>query len=186
MITVTVSLGLFLIGWLVVIGRVGWLILSKGALSGGKGFKGKGGKMLSALTRNWRELIPFLSAGAAIALAGASVGGILGGLLGWLRGKFGAFGDFLLDFLTGSQTVTATASDAKGLLTPYGAVFMLGALLLAAMAWKAASDVAKKELALGALAGITAGPFLGAVVLVPVANWLADQTVKPLFEAVVS
>lgn len=189
----TVTLGMLLIGLLLLVGRIAWLLIKNGLFTAsaagggegdGKGAKGKAKGAIKTLKRHWKELIPFGVAMITMALAGACLGGWLGRGVGWLRIKAGDAGDWFLNEATGTDTVKAHAS-ASVLLTPWGTVVMLLLIMIAVMAWKAASDTAKRELLGGAICGLAMGPFAGAAMLIPVTNWAGEQTVKQLFYAVI-
>ncbi|WP_327309843.1 hypothetical protein OG730_41910 (plasmid) [Streptomyces sp. NBC_01298] len=162
----TVSLGMLAIGLCVFFGRVSWWWFKSG----------KG-------ARNVRELLPFLTSCAALALVGACVGGLLGTLLGWILEGFGWVGDTALEKGTGADAVSVSRAAEFGTLTPYGSVLMLVIVVVMIAFWKSAVGVLKKELGFGSVAGICLGPFFGAVTLTPMVNSIGASTIQAWFFA---
>lgn len=161
----TVTLGMFVVGWLILVARLGhWW------------FKG-GGKS----TKNARGLIPFGISAATWAAAGACVGGLIGTVLSWVRDRIGDAGTWTLQHGTGAQNVSATRSAEFGTLNAFGAVIMLTLVVLGVIMWKSARHKPKKEIFWGAPCGLTLGPFLGAVTIIPLINWIGLMTIGRFF-----
>lgn len=159
----TVTLGMFAVGFLITVVRIAhWWIKS-----------GKG--------KNWKDLLPFLGSASAFALAGACAGGLVGTVVTWARNMLGGAGDYLLIHGTGAQHVAVTRSADFGVLNPFGAVIMLGAVAVLAVVVKSAKDRLKREVGWAGAAGITLGPFLGAVALVPLVNGLGTAAIGRWF-----
>ncbi|MFD9293336.1 hypothetical protein ACFWBV_34830 [Streptomyces sp. NPDC060030] len=159
----TVTLGMFTVGFLILTARVGWWY-----------FKSK--------SRDWKDLGPFAMSATAFAAAGACVGGIIGTVMHWSREKVGAVGDMALTKGTGAEQVEISRPAEFGTLNPYGAVIMLGMIVLFVVVFKAAKRKPKRELTWGAPAGLTLGPFLGAITLVPLINWMGTSTIGQFFQ----
>ncbi|MFI1308533.1 hypothetical protein [Streptomyces sioyaensis] len=159
----TVTLGMFAVGFLILVARVSWFF-----------FKTK--------SRDWKLLMPFALSAASFAAAGACAGGLLGTVLSWVRGKVGLAGDWVLEKGTGATPVRATHSAEFGTLNAYGAVLMLAGLIVFFVLWKSAKRKPKKELTWGAPCGLTLGPFLGAITIVPMLNSLGTETIGSFFQ----
>ncbi|MFC1435993.1 hypothetical protein ACEZDB_35710 [Streptacidiphilus sp. N1-3] len=148
----TVTLGMFAVGFLILVARISWFAFRSGRSAG------------------YRGLIPFATSVGTFAAAGAAAGGLIGTVLAWVRGRIGDVGDWALTKGTGAKGVHATKPADFGTLTPFGAVIMLALLIIAFVAWRSARRRPKKEIAWGAPAGLTMGPFFGAVTIVPLIN----------------
>lgn len=149
-----ITLGMFAIGFLILVGRLSWWWFKSGK------------------SRDWKGLLPFAMSVLSFAAAGAAAGGLLGTFLNWVRVALGYAGDWALEGGTGADGVSVSRSAEFGTLTPFGAVIMLALLIVSVVIWKTAKRKPKKEIAWGAPAGLTLGPFLGAVTLTPALNWL--------------
>ncbi|GAO13038.1 hypothetical protein TPA0598_17_00190 [Streptomyces lydicamycinicus] len=160
----TVTLGMFAVGFLILVARIAWFW-----------FKSKS-------SRNWNLLVPFALSVASFAAAGACVGGLLGTVLSWVRGKLGLAGDWVLEKGTGATPVKATHSAEFGTLNAYGAVLMLALVIVSVIVWKTAKRKPKKEISWGAPCGLTLGPFLGAVTIIPLLNSLGTETIGKFFQ----
>lgn len=158
----TVTLGMFTVGFLILLARVSWWY-----------FKNK--------SRNWNDLTPFALSAAAFAAAGACVGGIIGTVMHWSREKVGVAGDWALTKGTGAEQVEISRPAEFGALNPFGAVIMLGMIVVFVVLFKAAKRKPKRELSWGAPTGLTLGPFLGAITLVPLINWVGTSTIGQFF-----
>jgi len=160
----TVTLGMFAVGFLILVARISWWWF-------------KGGKN----TKDWRGLGPFALSAVAFAAAGAAAGGIVGTVFSWTRGKVGSVGDWALTKGTGAKGVSISRPADFGTLTPFGAVIMLALLIVFVVMWKTARNKPKRELTWGAPCGLTLGPFLGAVTLVPFINMIGAATIGSFF-----
>ncbi|ORT53320.1 hypothetical protein BKD26_38685 [Streptomyces sp. CB03238] len=126
--------------------------------------------------------MPFALSALSFAAAGACVGGLIGTVMTWSREKVGAAGDWALEQGTGAQQVSVSRSAEFGTLTPFGAVVMLGLIVVFVVLFKTAKRKPKKELSWGAPCGLTLGPFLGAITIVPLINGLGDLLIyQPFF-----
>ncbi|MFI1890735.1 hypothetical protein [Streptomyces jumonjinensis] len=159
----TVTLGMFTVGFLILIGRLAWFY-----------FKSK--------SRNWQDITPFALSATAFAAAGACVGGVIGTVMSWSREKVGVAGDWALTKGTGAQQVEISRQAEFGTLNPFGAVIMLGMIVVFIVLFKAAKRKPKRELWWGAPCGLTLGPFLGAITIVPLINWIGTSTIGSFFD----
>ncbi|MEU7191737.1 hypothetical protein [Streptomyces sp. NPDC045369] len=158
----TVTLGMFAVGFLILVGRVSWF-------------------WFKSSSRDWKLLGPFALSATSFAAAGACVGGLLGTVFTWARERVGDAGDWALEKGTGAQGVSVTRSAEFGTLTPFGAVIMLALIVVFIAMYKSAKRKPKKELTWGAPCGLTLGPFLGAVTIVPAINALGDWAIGGFF-----
>ncbi|MEV6840970.1 hypothetical protein AB0N17_41950 [Streptomyces sp. NPDC051133] len=153
---------MFTVGFLILIARVGWFY-----------FKSK--------SRNWSDLMPFGLSAVSFAAAGACAGGVIGTIMNWARNGVGKAGDVALEKGTGAQHVEISRPAEFGTLTPFGAVIMLGLIVLFVVIYKSAKRKPKKELTWGAPCGLTLGPFLGAVTITPLINWIGEVGIQQTF-----
>ncbi|MEU8623170.1 hypothetical protein [Streptomyces sp. NPDC048623] len=158
----TVTLGMFTVGFLILLGRFTHF-------------------WLKSRSRNWSALIPFGISATAFAAAGACAGGVIGTIMGWARTGVGKAGDVALEKGTGASHVEISRSAEFGTLTPFGAVIMLGLIVVFVIAVKSAKRKPKQELAWGAPAGLTMGPFLGAITLTPLINGAGSLLIEQPF-----
>ncbi|MET9957188.1 hypothetical protein ABZ135_37320 [Streptomyces sp. NPDC006339] len=159
----TVTLGMFTVGFLILVARLSHF-------------------WLKSRSRDWKLLAPFGISAVAFAAAGACVGGVIGTVMGWARTGVGKAGDVALEKGTGASHVEISRPLEFGTLTPFGAVIMLGLLVLFFVAWKSARRKPKAELSWGAPVGLTMGPFLGAVTVTPLINMLGSMLIeRPFF-----
>lgn len=68
-----------------------------------------------------------------------------------------------------------------GTLTPFGAVIMLVLIAVFIVVIKSAKKKPKKELLWGAPCGLALGPFLGAVTITPLINWIGEVSIQQTF-----
>ncbi|MEV5567662.1 hypothetical protein AB0L54_33125 [Streptomyces sp. NPDC052196] len=158
----TVTLGMFTVGFLILLARLSWFW-----------FKSR--------SRNWNDLVPFGISALTFAAAGACAGGVIGTVMTWSRTKVGQGGDWALEKGTGAQHVQISRSAEFGTLTPFGAVIMLGLIVVFVVVYKSAKRKPKKELTWGAPCGLTLGPFLGAITIVPLINGIGGATIGSFF-----
>ncbi|MFF8732758.1 hypothetical protein ACF073_40790 [Streptomyces sp. NPDC015171] len=158
----TVTLGMFTVGFLILVGRMSVFY-----------FKSK--------TRNWADLWPFGLSATAFAAAGACVGGVIGTITTWARNGVGKGGDLALEKGTGASHVQISRPAEFGTLSPFGAVIMLGLIVVFVVLYKSAKKKPKRELTWGAPCGLTLGPFLGAVTLTPLINWIGHISIEQTF-----
>ncbi|MFF4291383.1 hypothetical protein ACFY0R_39745 [Streptomyces sp. NPDC001633] len=159
----TITLGMFAVGFLILVARMSWFF-----------FKSR--------SRNWNLLVPFAASAGTFAAAGACAGGLLGYVLTWLREKIGLGGDWLLEKGTGATPVHATRSAEFGVLNQYGALIMLALLIVAVVALKSAKRKPRREIWWGAPCGLTLGPFIGAITIVPLLNSIGIETIGKFFQ----
>ncbi|MFL4497369.1 hypothetical protein ACJ6WD_39955 [Streptomyces sp. VTCC 41912] len=159
----TVTLGMFAVGFLILVARIA-MFLTK------------------SKSRQWSTLVPFAISAASFAAAGACAGGLLGTALTWTRGKVGMAGDWALEKGVGATQVAKTQSAEFGTLNAYGAVLMLAGLIVGFVVWKSARRRPKKEIGWGAPCGLTLGPFLGAITIVPLLNSIGTETIGKFFQ----
>ncbi|MET8566166.1 hypothetical protein ABZV75_38495 [Streptomyces flaveolus] len=158
----TVTLGMFTVGFLILVGRMSVFY-----------FKSK--------TRNWAELWPFGLSATAFAAAGACAGGLIGTVMTWARNGVGKGGDYALEKGTGASHVEISRPAEFGVLSPFGAVIMLALIVVFVVLFKSAKKKPKRELSWGAPCGLTLGPFLGAVTLTPLINWIGHVGIEQTF-----
>jgi hypothetical protein len=163
----TVTLGMFAVGFLILVARVAWWWAKGGRSSG-----------------NFKGLFPFFLSAVSFAAAGACVGGVIGTVLSWARNGIGKAGDVALTKGTGAQGVSVQRSADFGVLSPFGAVIMLALLVVGVVVWKAAKRKPKREIAWGAPCGLTLGPFLGAITVIPLINYVGNLVIGPFFPGV--
>ncbi|MFJ8314048.1 MULTISPECIES: hypothetical protein [unclassified Streptomyces] len=99
----------------------------------------------------------------------------------WSREKVGQGGDWALEKGTGAQHTSISRSAEFGTLTPFGAVIMLGLVVVFVVVYKSAKRKPKREFSWGAPCGLTLGPFLGAVTVVPLINGIGNMTIGSFF-----
>ncbi|MFJ9901210.1 hypothetical protein ACIQPR_48725 [Streptomyces sp. NPDC091280] len=153
---------MFTVGILILTARLAWFY-----------FKSK--------SRDWSKIAPFGMGAATFAAAGACAGGLIGTVLSWARNGVGKAGDVALEKGTGATHVQISRPAEFGTLTPYGAVIMLVMIVLFVVIIKSAKNKPKKEILWGAPCGLTLGPFLGAVTLVPLINWIGQVGIQQPF-----
>ncbi|MGW7412796.1 hypothetical protein [Streptomyces sp. NPDC054863] len=153
---------MFTVGFLILVARVGWFYFKSNS-------------------RQWNLLMPFALSATAFAAAGACAGGLIGTVMTWSREKVGAGGDWALTKGTGAEQVSITRTAEFGTLTPFGAVLMLGLIVLFVVIFKSAKRKPKKELFWGAPCGLTLGPFVGAVTITPLVNGAGGMLIGSFF-----
>ncbi|MFF5491531.1 hypothetical protein [Streptomyces virginiae] len=132
-------------------------------------------------SRDWSKVAPFGMGAVSFAAAGACAGGIIGTVLNWARTGVGKAGDFALEKGTGASQVQISRSAEFGTLTPFGAVIMLVLIAVFIVVIKSAKKKPKKELLWGAPCGLALGPFLGAVTITPLINWIGEVSIQQTF-----
>jgi hypothetical protein len=163
----TVTLGMFAVGFLILVARISYWWF-------------KGGKS----SRDWKGLLPFAFSAVAFAAAGACVGGLLGTVLTFARNRVGDAGTWALEKGTGAQNVSVSRSAEFGTLNPFGAVIMLALVIVGIVMWKTAKRKPKKEISWGAPCGLTLGPFLGAITVIPLINGMGNWIIGYFFPGV--
>uniref|UniRef100_A0AAU2AIK1 Uncharacterized protein n=1 Tax=Streptomyces sp. NBC_00093 TaxID=2975649 RepID=A0AAU2AIK1_9ACTN len=154
---------MFTVGFLILIARVGWFYFKSNS-------------------RDWNKLLPFGLSALSFAAAGACAGGIIGSIMQWAREGVGKVGDAALEKGTGAAHTEISRPAEFGTLTPYGAVIMLGLIVLMVVLFKSAKRKPKKEMWWGGPTGLTLGPFLGAVTVTPLINWIGEISIyQPFF-----
>jgi hypothetical protein len=160
----TVTLGMFAVGFLILVARASWAYFKGGRSA--RGLKGLG---------------PFAASAVAFAAAGACVGGLLGTALTFARGKVGQAGEWALHAGTGAQGVSISRPAEFGTLTPFGAVIMLAIVIVFVVMWKTAKRKPKMEITWGAPCGLTLGPFFGAYTVTPMINAIGAWIIGGFF-----
>lgn len=158
----TVTLGMFTVGILILTARLGWF-------------------WFKSSSRDWSKVAPFGMGAVAFAAAGACAGGLIGTVFNWARNGVGMAGDFALEKGTGASHVQISRPAEFGTLTPFGAVIMLVLIVLFVVIIKSAKKKPKRELLWGAPCGLALGPFLGAVTITPLINWIGAVGIQQTF-----
>ncbi|MFF3196698.1 hypothetical protein [Streptomyces misionensis] len=158
----TVTLGMFAVGIVILAVRVAHFY-----------FKSR--------SRDWTRIAPFGMGAIAFAAAGACAGGLIGTVLTWARNGVGKVGDFALEKGTGAQHVQISRPAEFGVLTPFGAVVMLVMIGVFIVALKSMKKRPKKEVLWGAPCGLAMGPFLGAITVTPLINWIGHVAIQSVF-----
>ena len=74
--------------------------------------------------------------------------------------------------------------DAIWTLILIASPMMLVGLVVGVVVWKAAKRKPKREIAWGAPCGLTLGPFLGAITVIPLINAMGNWFIGPFFPGV--